>query len=118
MKANFLIKLYILKLLVKEISSIYAYFYFQILQTTDIPKYIISSEGIIYPKAPNEICYKNGRYIHYIYNFENIKHNLEKKICMYMISCDILGYFNFNYVSINEYIITNIYYENWYCFDD
>jgi len=118
MKTKFFIQIYILKLLIKEIFSIYAYFYFQIIHATDIPKYIISSEGIIYPKNPNEVCYKNGRGIHYIYNFEKIKHNLEKKICIYMLSCDILGYFNFNYVSINEYIITNIYYENWYCFDD
>ena len=118
MKTKFFIQLYILKLLIKEIFSIYAYFYFQLIHATDIPKYIISSEGIIYPKNPNEVCYKNGRNIHYVYNFENIKHNLEKKICIYMLSCDILGYFNFDYVSINEYIITNIYYENWYCFDD
>ena len=118
MKIKFFILLYILELLVKGIFSIYAYFDIQIFHANDSPKYIISSEGIFYPKYPNEICFKDGRNLHHIYNFDKIKQDLEKKICIYMLTCQIPGYFNFIYASINEYIITLVDYENWYCFND
>ena len=118
MKIKFFILLYILELLVIGIFSIYGYFDIQIYHETDSTKYIISSEGIFYPKNPNEICYKNGRDLHHIYNFEKIKQDLEKKICIYMLTCQIPSYFTFVYASINEYIITNLDYENWYSCED
>ena len=118
MKIKFSILLYILVLLVKGIFSIYGYFDIQIYHATDSPKYIISSEGIFYPKNPNEICNKDGRDLHHIYHFEKIKQDLQKKICIYMLTCQIPSYFTFVYASINEYIITYVDYENWYCFDD
>ena len=116
----FSIQLYIfLKLLVKEIFSAYAYIDIIINHSIDYPKYIISSEGIIYPKNPYEVCYKkNVRDLHVIYNFEKIKQDLEKKICLYMIGCQASGCFNFEYASVNEYIISNIDYKNWYSLYD
>ena len=120
MKSNFFIQIYIFELLAKEIFLINVYCDFQIYHAIDYPKYIISSEGIIYPKKPYEVCYKkNGRDMHdFLYNFEKIKQDLEKKICIYMIGCQASGVFNFDYASINEYIISVVDYKNWYSLYD
>ena len=115
MKKRCFIHIYILKLLlVKEIFSKYAYFDFKLACVDDYVKYIISSEGIIYPKNPKE------EYdLDHIYNFETFKQDLDKKICFCIYNlCINKAYLSFQYASINEYIITIVNYENWYSCDD
>ena len=114
---EFFIHIFILKLLVKNIISNYAY---QINCANDYPLYVISSEGNIPPKNPLEVChkYRTPEEMYHIYNFEKVKQNLEEKICIYMVNCRGAGNFAFQYVSINEYIITIVDYENWYSCDD
>ena len=119
MKKEFFIHICILKLLVKSIISNYAYFDCQINCANDYPLYIIDSEENIKPKNPLEIChkYRTGMEYH-IYNFEKVKRNLEEKICILWVNCRGAGNFAFQYVSINEYIITIVNYEDWYSCDD
>ena len=110
-----LIHISILKLLlVKEIFSKYAYFDFKLTCVDDFVKYINSSEGLIYPENPNE------KYnLSYIYNFEKLKQDLDKKICIHIVNAYInTSIFSFEYASINEYIFTQVNYENWYSCDD
>ena len=105
------IHLYILKLLLKEIFSKYAYFDFKLTCLDDYAKYINSSEGIIYPKNPYEIPFGGRNNYYYIYNFEKVKQDLEKKICIYIVNYVNPSFFAFEYASINEYIITLVDYE-------
>ena len=120
MKEKFFIYICILKLLMKSIFSKYAYFDCQINCANDYPQYIISSEGNLKPKNPLEVChkYRTGENLYHIYNFEKIKQNLQKKICIYMVNCRGAGNFAFQYVSMNEYIITIVDYENWFSCND
>ena len=96
--------------------SKYSYFDFKLTCLDNYVKYINSSEGSFYPKNPYEIC--NYLVLNYIYNFEKIKQDLDKKICLYIVNCWGPGHFSFDYASVNEYIITNVDYENWYSCDN
>jgi len=116
---RFFIQICILKLLlVNKIFLKYAYFDFKLACVDDYPEYIISSEGIIYPENPNQLCLGKRADKGHIYNFEKVKNDLEQKICICIFNCDGPAYFSFEYASINEYIITNVDYENWYSCDD
>ena len=120
MKKEFFIHIYILKLLIKNIISNYAYFDCQINCANDYPLYIIDPEENIKPKVPLEVChkYRTGDNFYHIYNFEKVKRNLEEKICILWVNCRGAGNFAFQYVSMNEYIITIVDYEDWYSCDD
>ena len=101
-------------LLVKKIFSKYAYFDIKLACVDDFVKYIISSEGIFYPKNPIERFDMN-----HIYDFDIFKQDLDKKICIGFYNFHINeAFFSFQYASINEYIITKVNYENWYSCDD
>ena len=120
MTKQFFLHICILELLVKSIISNYAYFDCQINCANDYPLYIIDPEENIKPKNPLEVCHKYRTVydLYHIYNFEKVKRNLEEKICIYWVNCRGAGNFAFQYVSINEYIITVVDYENWYSCDD
>ena len=116
---RFFIQISILKLfLINKIFLKYAYFDFKLTCVDDFPKYIISSEKIVYPENSNEICYGERADKNHIYNFEKVKQDLEQKICICIYNCQGPAYFSFEYASINEYIITNLDYENWYSCED
>ena len=78
-------KLYILLLLEIESLSLIIYAKFQIFYCTHYIDYIISSEGIIRPKNPNRLCI-NNRDDDYTFYFNDIKHNLEKPLCLQFVN--------------------------------
>lgn len=112
----FLSQNFILIFLIKNILSTFIYFDCKINCANDYPDYIISSEGIIQPKNPYPISHRYRDY-HYVYNFEKVKHNLEKPICVQLVNLRGAGGLAFDYISINEYIITDINFED-YCYCD
>ena len=106
-------KLYILLLLEIESLSLIIYAKFQIFYCTHYIDYIISSEGIIRPINPNTLCRLN-RDDNYTFYFNDIKHNLEKPLCLQFVNFHNYNYFSFKYASINEYDIKIINYEDYY----
>ena len=79
----------------------------------DYPDYITSSEGKYRPLNPNYLS--NGkRGYYYIFKFDIIKHNLKKPLCIQYVNLGGSGGFAFNYLSINEYILTNIDFQKYF----
>ena len=111
MKKIFFIHLYILKLLLKQTCTIYGYFDFKLVWVDNYVRYINSSEGIIYEKYKSNLNFPT-------FIFENVKQDLEKKICIYFYNGWGPSSFAFEDASINEYSITIVDYENWYSCDN
>ena len=113
MNLKFLSKLIIFQMIINNSFSLIVYFKFQISCADDYLDSIISSEGIVEPINPAHTFHSERDY-HYIYYFNDIKHNLEKEICVQLIDKCIWGFFAFVNVQINEYDITILNYENYY----
>lgn len=79
----------------------------------DYPYYISSFEGKYEPLNPNYLFYGYRGY-KYIFKFDIIKHNLNESLCLEFENLGANGGFAFNYLSINEYIITNIDYKKYF----
>ena len=108
-------RLLILSIISVKLFSMIIYFQCQIFGVDDYIDYIISSEGIFYPKNPSKMYLSQRKEgLSYTFYFEDIKHKLEKPLCMEFINLYEVGYFSFKFASINEYDITLINYENYY----
>ena len=103
--------------LFKKLFSSYIYFTCNISCGNDYPEYITSSEGNFPPTNPNNIGNWPSDY-YYIFTFDPIKHNLENQLCMKWVNLEAYGGFSFEYIAINEYIITFIDYEKHFICDD
>ena len=104
---------YVINILFKQFSSQIIYLKCEIDCGNDYPDYITSSEGKYQPLNPNYlICGTRGT--NYIFMFDIIKHNLKEPLCIKYVNLYSAGGFAFNYLSINEYIITNIDYNNYF----
>ena len=113
MKFKISLQLFVFSLLYNKTFSIIVYFKFQIFNVDDYIDNIISSEGTFTPTNP--IKYYN---LDHTFNFNEIKHNLKKPLCIQLVNIYQPGYFAFKYASINEYDITVINYENYYYCDN
>ena len=108
---------YVINILFKQFSSQIIYLKCEIDCGNDYPDYITSSEGKYQPLNPNYIlCEKRG--FNYIFKFDIIKHNLKEPLCIKYVNLGGYGNFAFNYLSINEYIITNIDYQKYFFCDN
>lgn len=76
---KFQIQLIIVNIIIIKTFSIIAYFQIQLSCADDYIDSIISSEGNIEPINPSH-TYHSQRNYHYIYYFNDIKHNLDKEI--------------------------------------
>ena len=104
---------YAIIILFKQFSSQIIYLKCEIECGNDYPDYITSSEGKYQPLNPNYIlCEKRG--FNYIFKFDIIKHNLNEPLCIEYVNLSSGGGFAFNYLSINEYNITNTDYKKYF----
>ena len=94
------------------IYSKFAFFY-----VDDYIEYISSSEGIFYPKNPT-YKYFHEHLENYIFYFNDIKHDLEKELCIQLVNLMTIGSLAFKYAFINEYDVTILNYENFYHCDN
>jgi hypothetical protein len=74
--------------------TIYAKFAF--FSVDDYIDYISSSEGIFYPVNPTD-TYLHGHLENYTFYFNDIKHDLEKELCIQLINLISRGFFAFKY---------------------
>ena len=89
--------------------------YFKITFTcgNDYPDYIISSEGKFEPNNPYKIWNPDIRE-NYIFDFNIIKHNIDKELCIKWVNLRSWGEFVFNSFLVNEYDITDVRYEDFF----
>ena len=104
---------FIFLFLFTNIISFNAYFRCEIFCANDYVDYITSSNGDIFPQTQNNISLKD-RDIYYVYNFTQILHNFDQKICIHLVNLRGKGGLAFKNVSINEYDITLLNYEDFY----
>ena len=114
---KFQIQLIIVNIIIIKTFSIIAYFQIQLSCADDYIDSIISSEGNIEPINPSH-TYHSERNYHYIYYFNDIKHNLDKEICVQLMDRCYYGYFAFVSMHVNEYDITILNYEEYYHCDN
>ena len=107
------IKLFFIFLLFAKSFSLIVYFKYQLFYVDDYVDYISSSEGNFTPTNPAPNKY-NQKEHSYTYNFNDIKHNFDNPLCIYLVNLLLGGYFAFKYATINEYDIRVIDYEKYY----
>ena len=108
-----------LLLLVNNSFLLIAYFKIEIFCANDYPKYINSSEGNYTPINPNELLHdKREGDFDYIFKFNEIKHNIEKSLCIKLVGYDNWNGFSFYNSTINEYDITILNFKDFYFCDD
>ena len=99
------------------IDSFNAYFKCEIFCANDYVDYIISSNGNILPQIQNNISHRDTD-TNFVYNFTQILHNFDQQICIHLVNLRGKGGLAFKNVSINEYDITLLNYENFYSCSD
>jgi len=103
-----------------KIASFIAYFGCEIFCVDDYIDYITSSNGNILPQIENHEFF-HLRDIYFVFNFTQILHNFDQPICIHLVNYMSYGQLAFKYVSINEYDITVLNYEDFYscneCFE-
>ena len=99
-------------LIIKSLS-LTMYFVIKLNCLDDWADYINSTEGIIYPNNPSPIKRKRGSN-NYIFEYNLIKHNIEKELCIKIINPLENGEFAIDSFFINEYDFSNVKYENFF----
>ena len=107
------INLFSIFLLFAKSFSLIVYFKYQLFYVDDYVDYISSSEGNFTPTNPKHNKYTD-RELSYAFNFNDIKHNFDKPLCIYLVNLLQVGCFAFKYATINEYDIRVIDYEKYY----
>jgi len=99
--------------------SLIAYLNIEIFCANDYPTSIISSEGNYPPKNPCTLLFtqRDGG-LDYVFEFDEIKHNIEKSLCIKLAGLDEINWFSFYKATINEYDITILNFENFYYCND
>ena len=96
-----------------NIVSFTAYFTSEIFCANDFVDYITSSNGDILPQRQSNTSHRYRDY-HFVYNFTHILHNFDQQICIHLVNLRGKGGLAFKNVSINEYDITLVNYEDFY----
>ena len=108
---------FIFLFLFPNIVSFTAYFTCEIFCANDYADYITSSNGDILPNIQNNVSQRD-RDIYFVYNFTQILHNFDQQICIHLVNLRGKGGLAFKKVSINEYDITILNYEDFYSCND
>ena len=106
-------KFYIFFILFLKSLSIIMYFQIKLNCLDYYSDYINSTEGIIYPNNPSPILrkrYENN----YTFEYNLIKHNIEKELCIKLINPETIGEFAFDTFYVNEYDFSNVKYEDFF----
>jgi len=107
-------------LLVNSSFSLIAYFKIEIFYANDFPKYINSSEDSYPPINPQDDIphFKREIDYDYVFQFNEIKHNIEEPLCIKFAGVDNCNSFCFYNVTINEYDITILNFKDFYYCND
>ena len=103
---------FLLFILFKNCFLIDMYFKITFNCINDYPDYIISSEESVVPNNPfKELKPDNSKYI---YDFNIIKHNIDKELCIKWYNIQGHGEFAFESFFVNEYDFSKVKYEDFF----